>query len=263
VNGAQPLAGRGIVLTRPRPSAQKIAQRIAIAGGTAMVFPALEIVALPETPQLAALIDRLDEFDLAVFVSANAVEQGWAAVSRHRSWPAHLRCAAVGSATQAALQELGISDVIAPTEQFDSEALLALPQLRTVAAQRIVIFRGEGGRELLATTLAQRGAQVEHAVTYRRVRPEADPEPLLRAWRHGSIHAVSAMSGESLGNFYAMLPDEGRTWLRATPVFVPHQRIAAHAKNELAITQVYLTGPSDDALIDKLIDVLCNTKTTP
>ena len=262
MNGAQPLAGRSIVLTRPRHTTQKIAQRIAIAGGTAMVFPALEIVALPETPQLGALIDRLDEFDLAVFVSANAVEHGCTAVLRHRSWPTHLRCAAVGSATQAALPEQGISSVIAPTEQFDSEALLALPQLRAAAAQRIEIFRGEGGRELLGKTLAERGAQVEHAVTYRRERPEADPEPLLRAWRHGSIHAVSVMSGESLGNFYAMLPDEGRAWLRATPVFVPHQRIAERA-NELAITQVYLTGPSDDALIDKLIDVLCSTKTTP
>ena len=261
MNGAQPLAGRGIVLTRPRPSAQKIAERIAIAGGTALVFPALEIVALPETPQLGTLIDRLDEFDLAVFVSANAVEQGWAAVAR-AARPTRLRCAAVGGATRAALQERGISGVIAPTEQFDSEALLALPELRAVAAQRIVIFRGEGGRELLGQTLAQRGAQVEHAVTYRRVRPEADPEPLLRAWRHGSIHAVSVMSGESLDNFYAMLPDEGRTCLRATPVFVPHQRIAARA-NELAIARVYLTGPSDDALIDKLIDVLCSTKTTP
>jgi uroporphyrinogen-III synthase len=262
VNGAQPLAGRSIVLTRPRHTAKKIAQRIAIAGGTAMIFPTLEIVALPETPQLGALIDRLDEFDLAVFVSANAVKQGWAAVLRHRPWPTHLRCAAVGSATQAALEEQGISGAIAPTEQFDSEALLALPQLRAVAAQRIVIFRGEGGRELLGKTLAQRGAHVEHAVTYRRVRPDADPEPLLRAWRHGSIHAVNVMSGESLGNFYAMLPDEGQAWLRATPVFVPHQRIAARA-HELAITQVYLTGPSDDALIDKLIDVLCSTKPTP
>jgi uroporphyrinogen-III synthase len=262
VNGAQPLAGRSIVLTRTRHTAQKIAQRIALAGGTAIVFPTLEIVARPETPQLAALLERLDEFDLAVFVSANAVEQGWAALLRHRSWPTRLRCAAVGTATQAALQERGISDVIVPSEQFDSEALLALPQLRAMAAKRVVIFRGEGGRELLGKTLAERGAQVEHAVTYRRVRPEADAEPLLSAWRHGSIHAVSTMSGESLSNFYAMLPDEGRAWLRATPVFVPHQRIGAQA-HALAITQVYLTGPSDDALIDKLIDVLCSTKTTP
>lgn len=262
MNAAQPLAGRGIVLTRPRHIAQRIARRIATAGGIAMVFPALEIVALPETPQLVALIDRLNEFDLALFTSANAVEHGWAAVLRHRSWPAHLRCAAVGSATKTALQERGVSGVIAPAEQFDSEALLALPQLRALTAQRVVIFSGEGGRELLGKTLAERGAQVEHALTYRRGRPDADPERLLRAWRHGSIHAVSVMSGESLDNFYAMLPDEGRARLKATPVFVPHQRIAARA-NALAIAQVYLTGPSDDALIDKLIDVLCSTKTTP
>jgi len=125
------------------------------------------------------------------------------------------------------------------------------------AGKRIVIFRGEGGRELLTETLRERGALVEHAVCYRRVRPDADPKPLLHAWRHGTIHAVSVMSGESLDNFYAMLSDDGRTWLRATATFVPHQRIAARA-NELSIARVYLTGPSDDALIDKLIDVLCS-----
>jgi uroporphyrinogen-III synthase len=256
VSDAQPLAGRGIVLTRPRRAAEAVSQRIAQAGGNAIIFPALAIAALAETAELVALIDRLQDFDLAVFVSANAVEHGHGAVLRHRPWPVELRCAAVGAATAAALQARGAAEVIAPTLQFDSEALLALAPLQDVAGKRVVIFRGEGGRELLTETLRERGAVVEHALCYRRVRPEADPEPLLHAWRHGTIDAVSVMSGESLDNFYAMLSDEGRTWFKATATFVPHPRIAARA-NELAIARVYLTGPSDDALIDKLIDVLC------
>lgn len=257
-----PLAGRGIVITRPREAAERLAHRIVAAGGRSFVFPALEIVPLPETPHLAGLIDRLESFELAVFISANAVEHGCAAVLKRRAWPARTRCAAVGAATRGALQARGFREVIAPSEQFDSDALLALPELQRVAGMRIVIFRGEGGRERLAEVLRERGATVEYAVSYRRLQPAADPEPLLRNWRHGSIHAVSAMSAESLNNFYAMLTDEGRALLYSTAIFVPHVRIAERA-SELGIKEVHVTGPSDDALIEKLIDVLCSRKPTP
>src|SRR5207253_1966187 len=96
-------------------------------------FPALAIEAIAPTPALESALRELASFDLAVFVSANAVEKGLAAVRHHAAWPAKLAVAAIGEATAEALRNSGFGDVISPAERHDSDGLLALPQLRQVA----------------------------------------------------------------------------------------------------------------------------------
>lgn len=242
------LAGRRVVVTRPAGQAGHIAELIRAAGGEPLLFPALEIFDTPETPQLRALIERLDAFDIAIFISANAVNRALALVSARRAWPPAVRVATVGRGSERELQRYGFAEVIAPRERFDSEALLDLPELKQVAGKRVVIFRGEGGRELLGDTLIKRGAQVEYAECYRRGRPQADPAPLLERCARQELDAFTVTSSEGLANLHDMLGEAGRSCLERTPLFAPHERIGAAAR-ALEIRTVVLTGPGDEGLV--------------
>ncbi|MDA8107799.1 MAG: uroporphyrinogen-III synthase [Betaproteobacteria bacterium] len=242
-------------MTRPRAHAEALARLIREAGGEPLVFPAIEIRDLPDLGPILAKIDRLEEFDLAIFISPNAVHKALNLVQARRAgkpWPSRLRVAAVGRGSRRELEQQGFAEVIAPAAHADSEALLALPELSAVAGKRIVIFRGDGGRELLGDTLAARGAHVEYAECYRRARPAADSAPLLTAWARGAVHAVTVSSGEGLANLFDMLGKLGQQWLRATPLFVPHPRVAESAVR-LGVREVLVAGASDAELVARLV----------
>jgi uroporphyrinogen-III synthase len=162
-----------------------------------------------------------------------------------------LRVAAIGKGSVRELERFGITGVIAPDRQFDSEHLLELPELLSVAGQRVVIFRGDGGRELLGDTLTARGAHVDYVECYRRERPQVDAAPLLAAWDGHTLHAVTMTSSEGMRNLYEMVGESGRGRLCATPVFAPHPRIAAVAR-ELGCSRVIDTAPGDDGLMEAL-----------
>lgn len=222
------LEGLGVVITRPREPAEILAAALAREGAHPIVFPALAIEDLPPSAQLDRALARLPEAAFAIFVSAHAVQKGLAAARARGPWPDTARVAAVGEATAEALRNSGFPRVISPPERHDSEALLAVPELQAVRDLNIIIFRGEGGRERLREVLAQRGARVEYAECYRRVRPDSDPKPLLEAWSRGQVHAVSALSGETLENFVAMVGEAGARHLASATLVVPHEAVAAH-----------------------------------
>lgn len=243
-----PLAGRHIVVTRPTGQAVHLAEALAELGAKPVLFPVLAIEALDDPAPLLDAAIRLDGYDLAVFVSPNAVDHALGPILARRAWPAGLRAATVGRSSEQALARHGIREVIAPRDRFDSEALLELPELAQVAGWKVVVFRGDGGRELLGETLAQRGARVDYVTSYRRGIPRQSPEPLLKLWNDGRLDAVTATSSEGLRNLHAMVGKLGQSWLRATPLFVPHARIAGQAA-DLGHKQVVLTGPGDDGLV--------------
>ena len=247
MTSAGPLAHRGILLTRPSHQAAPLAEMIRAAGGRPILFPVIEIAEIDDTRALNELIDRLDQFDRAIFVSPNAVYKAMTLIKARRALPSRLTYAAVGRGSVRELGKFGVSDVVAPA-RFDSEALLALPEFAEVAGQRVAIFRGVGGRDQLGEALAARGAHVEYGECYRRVRPRADPSPLLEAWRANALDAVTVTSSEGVHNFCALVGESGRAWLAQTPLFVPHARIAATAR-ELKLTAVVQTAQGDEGLL--------------
>ena len=209
------------------------------AGGRLFLFPAIEIERLPERP-----LPRLEEFDLAVFVSPTAVECAFERI-KHAGVPV----AAVGAGTRRALQALGAHQVLAPESGADSEALLALPELHEVAGKRILIVRGEGGRELLADTLTARGARTEYLECYRRTLPHADTAPLIAAWDRGEIDAVTVSSTASFDNLITLL---GVPRLATRPLFVNHARVAERAR-EVGIPELVVAGPGDEETAEALV----------
>jgi uroporphyrinogen-III synthase len=241
------LQGRGIVITRPAHQSARLATLIRGQGGNPILFPVIEIRDVDDTAALDDVIRRLDDFDLAVFVSPNAAVKGWAAIQSRRAIPSKLAIATIGRASARELRRLGASSVIAPNEGADSEALLAMPELQAVSGKRIVIFRGVGGREVLRETLEARGASVEYAECYRRARSKADVATLITAWDRGEIAALVATSSEGLRNLADMLGPAARARLAGTPLFVPHPRIAASAR-ALGLDEVIVTASGDEAI---------------
>jgi uroporphyrinogen-III synthase len=250
---ADPLDGRNIVVTRPAGQAAHLAEALIGLGARPILFPVLAIFDVEDPAPLQEMAIRLDEFDWACFVSPNAVEKSLATILARRPWPARVRAATVGRSSELALAKFGVADVVAPQGRFDSEALLELPELQEMTAKRVVIFRGDGGRELLGDTLKQRGATIEYIACYRRDKPALDPAPLLKLWGEGRLDGVTVTSSEGLRNLVDMVGKLGQTWLKKTPLFVPHQRIAGLAR-ALGCHEVILTGPGDEGLVAGLLE---------
>jgi len=230
------LEGKRILVTRPAELAGGLAARIREAGGEPVLYPAIEIREPADPAAARALLARAGEFELAVFVSPSAVRMAFALHAG--PWPR--RVAAVGEGTRRALEERGFDGVIAPAGRADSEALLALPEM--ARWQSVLLVRGTGGRELIGETLAARGAKVEIAECYRRVRPVAPPPA-------GRLDAICANSGEALENLAALL---GTERLKQAVVFVPHPRVAARAA-ALGLPPSVLAGPGDAEMLAQLV----------
>jgi uroporphyrinogen-III synthase len=263
MTSTSPLTGLNIVVTRPREQAAGLVRRIEELGGKSFLFPLLEIEAVRDDSALREQISRLNQIDLVIFISPNAVRYGLAAINslsqRGRAGvgevlPAALRVATVGQGSAKALHEAGIAQVIAPTERFDSEGLLALPELQDVDGKRVMIFRGDGGRELLGDTLKARGAKLEYATCYRRSKPDLEVGLLLAAMPD----AVTVTSSEALGHLMEMLDTVQRQGVFAIPLFVPHARIAEAAKQQ-GWHHVIVTESGDDGMMSGLI-AWANTK---
>jgi uroporphyrinogen-III synthase len=243
-----PLAGLSIVVTRPREQAAGLAQRIEQLGGKPLLFPLLEIEAVRDAQALREQLSHLKRIDLAIFISPNAVRYGMAAMRAAGEIPAALKFAAVGQGSAKALRAEGIERVIVPAEHFDSEGLLALPELQQIAGLRVMILRGDGGRELLGDTLKARGATVEYVTCYLRSKARLDTPELLKA----APDALTVTSSEAQDCLWHELGEAGRTSLAAVPLFVPHVRIAEAARHQ-GWQQVIVTESGDDGLASGLI----------
>ena len=253
-----PLARRRVLVTRPREQAAALAALILEAGGEPILFPAIEIASPADPNPFFRIADRLEEFDLAIFISPTAVQKAFELLhARRPRWPEHLRVAAIGGGSARELERQGFTAVIVPPGEADSEALLASPELGDVHGKSIVVFRGEGGRDLLGDTLAARGARVEYAQSYRRARPAVSAtEP---AWLSEALDAVTVSSSEGLANLDALLRAWRRDWLRESPLFVPHARVAAQAAR-LGASETIVAGPGDSETARALIAYFSGAK---
>ena len=246
---AGPLHGCGILVTRPARQAGAFAEKLAALGGRPILFPAIVILPPSDPGPVARAHARLADYHYAIFVSANAVEYG---VPDRRRWPAELVPFAPGPGTADALAAVGIPSVRTPASAFDSEGLLELPELAAAKGKRVVIFRGEGGRDHLGDALAAQGAQVDYVVCYRRAKPASDATGLHEVFRAGDVDAVTITSSEGLDNLWELADTAMRGAWRRCPTFVPHSRIAARGR-DLGLDVVQTAG-SDAGLIAGLLE---------
>lgn len=239
-----PLAELTVLVTRPAQQAASLCDEITRLGATAIAFPAVEIVAM--SASVAA------GHDLIVFVSVNAVAHGVHLIEKSPT----ARVAAIGKATAAALAQTSLPADIVPEAGFNSEALLAHPDLTLASDARVLIVRGSGGRELLQETFAARGLVVETREVYERVCPTVDDatrNALEQRWASEGIDVVTATSIETLHNLIGMLSERGRALLRETTLLVASRRIAEAAQAAgLNGTLLVANGADDASMIGTL-----------
>ncbi|HRQ59110.1 MAG TPA: uroporphyrinogen-III synthase [Azoarcus taiwanensis] len=244
------LSGRHVVVTRPLEQAGAMCDALRARGAEPVLFPVLAIAPAADAAGLEAACRDLQDFDLAFFVSPNAVRLALDAILARRGWPEGVAVATVGAGSARALADYGFDHVIAPESGFDTEAVIALPAFspEAVRGKRVVIFRGDGGRELLGQYLRANGAEVVHVTAYRRYCPDADPAVLTDLAALGCLDAITLTSSEGVRNFADLLGPQGLDCLSRVPVFVPHPRIAGFAR-EAGFRQVIETGAGDAGLM--------------
>ena len=235
----------GVLVTRPVHQAGGFIAQLQAAGATAFALPAIEItpLALDVTAQQQLLAQR---YQLIIFISANAVRYGLSAVRPLTNNP-HTMVAAIGRSTAQKLTEQGVSiDIVAATGHT-SEDLLKLPALQTAVTNgsHILIVRGQGGRELLATTLQQRGAHVDYAEVYTRNCPQTDTQWLNDLWQK-QHHIICVTSNVILENLYHMLQHNSDSLLNTT-LLVPGDRcqLLAQTLGFKKIIQASSAGDND------------------
>ncbi|OQW67865.1 MAG: uroporphyrinogen III synthase [Proteobacteria bacterium ST_bin12] len=249
-----PLSGLGIAITRPVDQAKKLSALITAAGGTAISYPLIEITPLTDYSQFETVIQAIHEYDWAIFISSNAVQNGMPRLV-NVGMPEHLKFAAIGPVTANELQSFGVKQVLTPSShiqdgdeskvRFDSEALLALPEMQQVNGQKVMIFRGIGGRDVLAESLKARGAMVSFAECYQRINPQTNCELLAKLYSEKKLHGIVITSSEAMRHLLDLAGDA--EWLKNITLFVNHARIAK-LPLQMSLKVCVANAPGDDEM---------------
>jgi uroporphyrinogen-III synthase len=170
-----------------------------------------------------------------------------------RKLPSSLKFAAIGPSTAAELSKFGIQNTLIPKDRFDSESLLATPEMQAVNNQKVMIFRGIGGREILADTLKSRGADVNFAECYQRINPQQDLSMITTLNQRGELNAIVITSSEAMRHLLAMANNQ--EWLKNVKLCVNHARIAEEPI-QLGLNVEVATAPGDEAMLACLINAL-------
>ena len=242
--------GLSVLVTRPREQAAALIDALMARGADVLTLPVLDIVGRNEN-ETESDANALPDADLTIFVSPNAVNYGIGFASG--------KIAAIGPATKKAIEDRGLGVDIASSEGFDSEHLLEEPELKDIANREVRIVRGNGGREALARTLAERGARVNYLEVYSRRLPDPDPNDVSaigERWQSGTIDSVVVMSVESLRNLMTLLPGARDGFASGTVLVTPADRVIKELRSTNPDSPAVLArGPDLEAIVDAIASI--------
>jgi uroporphyrinogen-III synthase len=247
------VTGWRLLLTRPADESAALSHALAEQGIFSSSLPLLDIVPIPVSDTMREVILALDRYCAVIVVSKPAARIGVELLERFFPQRPAVKCFSVGAATAQILEDHGL-DVSFPNEGDDSEALLELASLREAIARpdpRVLILRGEGGRELLAERLREQGASVDYLELYRRELPHYPPAALPQRIQVERLNALVVSSGQGFEHLHQLA---GEAWPRLAqlPLFVPSPRVAELARAAGARTVVDCRGAGAAALLTAL-----------
>ncbi|MFQ2675970.1 uroporphyrinogen-III synthase [Aeromonas caviae] len=235
------------LVVRPAAQANPLVQMLHQLGHAPLCCPLLETRPGCDLPHLG---DMLREADLVIAVSMHAIHFAHHfLLQTGQTWP-HIDYFAVGQASADAFAEAGIQ-ALCPADPR-SEGLLALSALQGVSGRRVLILRGNDGRDLIARTLASRGALVHYCATYERHYPDLDGDALTRHWQAAGLDSLLITSGELLQRLLALVPGPQHPWLYDRLLVVPSPRVAEMAEGAGFTRIVIAQGASNQALVAAL-----------
>lgn len=248
------MKGWRLLLTRPAEESRALAQVLAAEGVFSASLPLLEIEALPVSEESRSIIYGLAAYCAVIVVSKPAARLGVALVDEVWPQPPLQKWFTVGAATAQILDDYGLQ-VFYPEQGDDSEALLELPQLEqtlcSVYDPKVLIMRGEDGRQLLAERLRERGVSVDYLSLYRRHLPQYPAFALPQQVEAERLNGLVVSSGQG---FLHLRELAGDAWpsLAQVPLFVPSPRVAELARDAGAQIVVDCRGASAAALLAAL-----------
>lgn len=252
-------AGCRILVTRPAHQSEGLIRGIRARGGEPVAFPTIVIGPPADDGPWRAVAGHLETFHWLLFVSANAVT-GFAdrLAAAGRAWPAAPGYAAIGAKTAAALEEHTGRAILTPPD-FRSESFLALSEMapEAVAGRRILLVRGEGGRELLPDTLTERGAEVTRLPVYARRPPESGAGPVREALIRGRLDAAVFTSPDTFANLVGLLDPEAREALARQPLVVISPVTAGAVTERGFPPPIIAREASDEGLLEALAEHVC------
>jgi uroporphyrinogen-III synthase len=247
------VTGWRLLLTRPADESAALGSLLAEQGIFSSSLPLLDIVPIPVSETMREAFRDLDRYCAVIVVSKPAARIGVELLDRFGPPAPRVKWFSVGAATAQILEARGL-DVSFPAQGDDSEALLELAALREAIARfdpQVLILRGEGGRELLAERMRERGASVEYLELYRRELPLYPPAALEHRIKAERLNALVVSSGQGFEHLHQLAGD---AWpqLAQLPLFVPSPRVAELARAAGALTVVDCRGASAAALLTAL-----------
>lgn len=256
------LQHKTVAVTRPAGQATKLTALLQTAGASTVSYPLIAIAPLPDRNLVAQKFSTLAQQDWLIFISSNAVHHGMAAIKAagENALPTKLKYAAIGPVTAKSLADYGVNEVLIPESSFDSEALLAMPQMQDMHNQKVMIVRGIGGRELLANALSARGAKVTFAECYQRINPQTSTQALYDpATEMTQCDAMVVTSSEAMRHLLDLAQinhsNAEQHWLKQIKLCVNLPRVA-EAANSLGLTTYIAGKPGDEAMLNCLRDAL-------
>ena len=233
---------------------QRLGLRLQQQGIQALSLPMLQIEALPETAQQRSLMLELDRYHAVMAVSPVAARFGLQRLDEY--WPqppVGIEWFAVGAGTAATLSAYGLPAQYPPDGQ-DSEALLRLPawqRLLRLPDLRVLIWRGQGGRELLSSTIQAAGGRVDLLELYQRGIPPALDADLAAASNAG-CRGIVILSGQALQHWRSAA---GAAWeqQRHWRCWVPGERVAGIAQQLGCTDVVSCHGADDESVITAIL----------
>jgi len=223
-----------LLVTRFSPHAEELVDQFNNHNIFAIAQPLLTVEPSYNPVLLQKFLDH--EYDYVIAVSGNAVTHTQKQINQR--WPSATYFA-VGDSTKKLLSHVTKQLVISPSSHFDSEGLLKLDLLQEVKGKKVLILRGEGGRDFLAESLTQRGATVTYFQTYKRVNITLNGLKLVNNWQQALINGAIISSVEILNQLFTLVPNEHKCWLTNLTFYVPSQRIADRAL-QLGIKKIEL-----------------------
>jgi len=244
-----------VLVTRPQQQAQQLNALIEEAGGEAISLPMLAVEESVDA-ESAQRCQFISGYDWVIFISQNAVRYALSILPEN-NWMDSTAVAAIGQSTGNALHQAGFSIDLQPDEEMNSEGLLNAFADQDLSKKKVLIIRGVGGREALATGLRERGALVDYAEVYRRYCPEIDLQQLSQIIKQG-LDVVTIASGETLQNFASIisdadLSDTQKQRLRSCPLVVASERIRLLAQQLGFSDTVVVADEPDNAGLLKAI----------
>lgn len=226
------LAGQVILNTRPAHQQAALEQMLEADGATLLAFPAIEIAPVESTSFHKALARNITGYDILLFVSRNAVDGAFRFFTPEKLSANH-QLGVIGSATERALRKITGSqgNPLVASEPFNSEALLAAPGLQQVDGKRVLIFRGQSGRNLLGYELERRGAEVEYCEVYRRQLPQVDKSEFSELVAGVFPTLVVLTSNEGMHNLMQLMDAEIARRLCSIPWLLISERMRESAGN--------------------------------